>query len=192
MVYCLFEREQEEGRKWFHTLWVTETQQLKRCNVEQIFTDLVGEHDTGLLVTEFRSQLSASLRSRPCTHTLPSQSRPRRRLRPSACTLCHCHLTTDNWCHAVRKSPKCQWRSYTCGGTLPATHGPLTVLFLAVLHLLHLCQRLVYYIYLYSIILVHYCICVTPLSTIFCQWYWVSAMCGRCIWLFSLCVFHFP
>lgn len=63
-----------------------------------------GGRDTALLATESHSLLSASLRSRQCTHTLQSQSRHHHhhQLRPSGCTLCHCRLTTCNWCHSGR------------------------------------------------------------------------------------------
>lgn len=94
--------ERESRRKAENHEWQKPSSWRDAVSHAQIFqldwtnTDLVGEDDTGLPVAEFHSQLSASLRLRPCTHTLRSQSRHRRRLRPSVCTLCHCHLTTDN------------------------------------------------------------------------------------------------
>lgn len=68
-----------------------------------ISTDLVADHDRGLPVTASHSLLSASLRWRPCTHTLRSQCLRHRRPRPSVCTPCHCHLTSDNWCRSAKK-----------------------------------------------------------------------------------------
>lgn len=101
------EREQEKGRKWciFSYMMSNPTAEEMQCRALRFsgFTDVVGEYDTGLPVAEFHSQLSASLHSHPCTHTLSSQSLHRHQLRPSVCTLCHSHLTTDNWCHPVRK-----------------------------------------------------------------------------------------
>lgn len=113
--------ERERGQKAEDAFTHDEGQKLSswRGVVSSEHTDLVGGHDTGLLVAEFHSQLSASLRSHPCTHTLPWQSR--HRPRPSACTPCHCHLTTGNWCHSVGKWPECRWRSCICGDTPAGT-----------------------------------------------------------------------
>lgn len=101
MVYCLWERAENGGS--FHASSVTEPAEETLLGVFHRSTDLLGEHDRGLLVAEFHSLLSASLRSHPCTRILLIRRLHRHRLGPSVCTPCHCHLTTDNWCHSVKK-----------------------------------------------------------------------------------------
>lgn len=66
-------------------------------NSHSCSTDLDAFPDRGRLVTMFHSLSCAICRWRPHTRSLQSESLRHPPLRPSVCTLFHCHLTTYNW-----------------------------------------------------------------------------------------------